>query len=108
MFATAYWLFIGHFVGDFALQSDSMESGKKPSSSPGLLWVYWMSAHAAVHAAAVTLATGSTLLGTCEFVAHWIIDLLKSRDAIGFHLDQLLHLLCKAIWLALLSAGYGA
>ena len=78
MLETAFWLLVGHAVGDFALQSDWMVKYKSQkntdvqvlSNRPGLIWVHVLGAHCMVHAGAVALATGSVLLGLFELIAH--------------------------------------
>jgi len=89
-----------HFVCDFPLQSDAIAVGKGKFDTPhlGVPWYYWLTAHAATHAVAVGLATGSAALGACEFIAHFIIDVLKCRKLTNIHVDQALHLLCKIAW----------
>lgn len=120
-------LLIGlHFVCDFPLQSDAIAVGKGSFRTPHLTvpWYYWLTAHAATHGVAVGLATGSALLGACEFVAHSIIDLAKccmpskkgefvegvyvpAKSGMSIHADQFLHIVCKAVWvwLAMLIGG---
>ena len=61
-------------------------------------WYYILLAHAATHGAAVSLATGSTVLGAAEIACHFIIDWLKCERVTNIHVDQFLHLLCKVIW----------
>jgi hypothetical protein len=106
-----FWLLAGHFVADYPLQSDFMAKGKNPwtpldlarvpaGQTPQAHWPWVLSAHAAVHAAAVTLATGRWELGLAEFAAHWLIDLAKCAGLTGIHTDQCLHLGCKALWFA--------
>ncbi len=110
MLETAFWLLVGHAVGDFALQSDWMVKYKSQkntdvqvlSNRPGLIWVHVLGAHCMVHAGAVALATGSVLLGLFELIAHFATDYAKSAGWFGFHTDQFLHLLAKGLWLILL------
>ncbi|MEN8720490.1 MAG: DUF3307 domain-containing protein [Oceanococcaceae bacterium] len=112
MFEVAFWLLVGHAVGDFALQSDWMaiyksrhnKDVKVLSNAPGLIWIHVLGSHCSVHAGAVALATGSIVLGILEFIAHFAIDFCKSEGWFGFHTDQFLHLGCKALWLVLLFA----
>lgn len=99
-----WWLLVGHLAGDYLLQSDTIASNKNPWAGTDLQkqvpWYYWMGAHAAMHGAVVTLVLGSVGLGVAETAAHFLIDLGKCRRWYGIHVDQLLHLLCKALWLA--------
>lgn len=105
---TLWWLIVGHALGDFVLQTDTMAKGKsrhrrlEPSLSQYLpTWQYWLTSHALIHGGIVTLATGSTLLGFAEFVAHWVIDFGKNEQWYGLHTDQGLHLVCKLGWFTL-------
>jgi hypothetical protein len=45
-------------------------------------------------------------LGLFETVAHWVIDFGKSEGWYGFHLDQILHVVCKIAW-AYIIIRYG-
>ena len=109
-----WWLIVGHALGDFVLQTDTMAKGKNrhrpadPSSAwsqylPG--WPYWLAAHALVHGGIVALATGSVLLGLAETAAHAAIDFGKTEKWYGLHFDQFLHIACKCLWAALLYFG---
>ena len=103
-------LVIGHFIADIPLQSDSLAKQKNPHAKPpaaydpavhGPLytcWPYYMAAHASIHAATVYLITGSVNLAMIEFGTHYFIDTLKSYFRLPIHLDQLLHIACKLIY----------
>ncbi len=98
-----FWLTALHFVADFRLQSDFMARNKVQGSSS--IWPWVLSAHCATHAAAVGLIL-SPLLGALEFVSHAATDYLKGRGLFGnggvaFHIDQIVHILTKFVWLAL-------
>ncbi len=103
-----YWLIIGHFVMDFWAQSDALAKMKNrhrspasfapPGQTPQILWPYALTAHAAMHGAAVALVTGEIGLGLAETVSHWIIDFGKCENFYGIHFDQAMHLLCKLAW----------
>ncbi len=107
-----FWLLVGHALGDFAWQTDWIAQYKSrhnlppntKSQRPNLVWVHVLSAHCLVHAGLVALFTGSIWLGLAEFVAHVIIDFLKSDSRFGFHTDQLLHMGCKVVWVAIAMA----
>lgn len=104
---------IVHAVGDFALQSNFVSRSKVPRadlsdffgshSAPPHLWIHSLTAHALIHGGGVWLVSGSPIFGIVEFVVHWVIDLLKGLGLIGFHFDQILHLLCKLIYAALIA-----
>jgi hypothetical protein len=102
--ATLFWLLAGHFLADYPLQTDFVAKFKaRAASLTAVPWYYVLSGHAATHALAVALATGSPLLGACEFVAHWLIDLAKCEGKTGIHADQALHVACKLAWVGALS-----
>ncbi|MGI8604488.1 MAG: DUF3307 domain-containing protein [Verrucomicrobiales bacterium] len=102
---------IGHALGDYPLQTDFMARGKNrhlPQICEELpvrgLWVYLMTAHALTHAGIVWILSGCPLLAVGELVLHWTIDWLKVERKINFHLDQTMHILCKAAYVAILLA----
>jgi len=100
-----WWLIVGHALADFVLQSGAMAIGKSrhyqgaPGEPP---WYYWLTSHALVHGGVVGLITGSAGLGVAEFVAHWVIDFGKCEHFYGFNTDQLFHLICKFVWIAIM------
>ena len=104
-----FWLLVGHAVGDFWAQSDSLAKMKNrhrdpaqfapPGQKPQKMWVYALASHALMHGAAVAYVTGSVSLGIAETAAHWWIDFGKCENWYGIHVDQTLHLLCKMAWL---------
>lgn len=88
------WLLAGHFIGDFAFQSEWMASQK------GYSWEI-NAYHAATYSAAVFLTCGvggfylpPAIIGLF-FISHFLIDPLKARWNIVKHiwLDQALHFL---------------
>lgn len=110
-----FLLMLGHAVADFALQGDVMAKGKNRNRmpEPGQVppgqkymptWGYWLSAHSGVHAAAVYVVTGSTLLAAGEFILHWLIDFGKCENWYGVNLDQFLHFYSKFL-IALFGSG---
>lgn len=96
----ALMLLAAHWVADYPLQGDFLATAK----AHGPLRVYHLCAHAGIHAGAVALVTGQVWLGPAEFVAHTIIDESKTRGRISFATDQALHIACKVVWLAILTA----
>lgn len=95
-------LVIGHFIADCLLQPKILARHKRrcsvrshPRCPP---WPYWLTAHALVHGAAVTLITGWVWLGIAETVAHWLIDYGKCEGHYGLKTDQSAHLACKLAW----------
>lgn len=102
----AFWLIVGHAVCDYPLQGDFLAKAKNHKAPiPGVDWAIALAAHAAIHAGAVMLATGSLVLACAEYAAHVAIDWGKCQGFYGFRYDQGLHMLCKALWLVLLTKG---
>jgi hypothetical protein len=106
-FSTAFNLFLllamGHFVGDFGLQSDKMACEKCPGCGKTLSWQWWLTAHGAIHVFLVAVITGIPLVGLAEWIAHVGIDMGKCRQRLDLRMDQGLHLACKALWAVLAS-----
>ncbi|WP_399215416.1 DUF3307 domain-containing protein [Synechococcus sp. EJ6-Ellesmere] len=94
-------LAMGHFVGDFGLQSDRMAVEKCPGRDVTLPWPWWLAAHAGIHGFFVALLTGVVWLGLAEWIVHALIDSGKCRGSYGLRVDQALHLGCKGLWVAL-------
>ena len=101
MIGTLFLLICGHFLVDYALQSEFIAKAKNRNQPiPGIDWQWVMTAHCAMHAGVVYLITGSILLGLIEFVAHFVIDVTKCDVKITFNEDQYLHIVTKVlIWL---------
>ncbi|SDD95616.1 Protein of unknown function [Bradyrhizobium brasilense] len=102
------WMLIGHAVADYPLQGDWLSKAKNPTFAlvPGeVIWPMALLSHAAIHAGAVKLATGSWIAAAFEFVAHTAIDYAKCRGVIGYNQDQVAHVACKLAWASLFGAG---
>ena len=97
-------LLMAHFLCDFGLQSDRMAKEKCPGCDSTLPWGWWLTAHAAIHGLAVALLTGLPVLGLAEMAVHALIDHTKCTGRISLRTDQILHLLCKGVWVAVLAA----
>ena len=95
---TILMLFMGHFTGDFILQNDRIAIEKCPGNDKTLPWFWWMIAHSACHGLMTATITGSPLLGTAEWIAHFFIDYLKCKNKFNLLTDQILHLICKLTW----------
>lgn len=95
-------LIVMHALLDFPLQGDAVAVNKNPNANTPLQkhvpWYYWLLSHALVHGGGVMLITGSVWLGMTETVAHFIIDYNKCQGRYSIHVDQLLHIICKIIW----------
>ena len=100
-----FFLLIGHFLGDFALQSDRVAARKQQSKK---VLTYHVALYTLVIALSIfvgLLLNGSTAffeLTTLAvlavvFVAHWIQDYLKAFKFNGtkqaFYFDQAVHVL---------------
>ncbi|MEB3234160.1 MAG: DUF3307 domain-containing protein [Cyanobacteriota bacterium] len=96
-------LCMGHFVGDFVLQHDRMAIEKCSGRDSTLPWRWWLAGHCSCHGRIVALLTGVPLLGLAEFVVHWLLDWSKCRFGFSLGFDQLLHLVCKVVWVAVLG-----
>lgn len=95
-----------HLIMDYALQGNFMAKGKNPETEfYGVPWRTLLSSHAFLHAFPVAIITGSWLAGLGELIAHWGIDRLKCSGKITFNQDQMLHLVCKAIWTGFFVMG---
>ena len=103
-------LLIAHALCDHPLQGQFLALHKnrhyRPQNSdlpPRTLWLYCLSCHSLIHAGGVWLVTGSYVLGIIELVLHWLIDFLKEEKIITLHVDQLLHVTCKVIYIIALA-----
>ncbi|MCP4849297.1 MAG: DUF3307 domain-containing protein [Verrucomicrobiaceae bacterium] len=87
------------FQGQFlALHKNRHYHAQNPTLPTHSLWIYCLSAHSLIHAGGVWLITGSYLLAIIELILHWLIDFLKEDRIINFHVDQLLHMICKVAY----------
>jgi hypothetical protein len=110
MLTLAFKFIIGHAVADFVLQPTAMARGKNrhlvmetlEGQKNVLFWPYWMSAHALVHGGIVWFISGNPVMGLAEFILHWIFDFAKCERWTNIHIDQLLHMICKAVYIFLL------
>lgn len=100
-------LAIGHFLGDFALQSDFTAQMKNPwRTANGIPWFWPMLAHCAMHAGIVWAITGSMAMCFTELLVHLLVDFVKcdlstqdpNHSAFWFHVDQIVHLGSKLAW----------
>lgn len=92
---TLLYLIAGHYFADFN-QTDYMVRVKNEGLSMEFLHV--MTAHCAIQAGTVLLATGRSDLAIAEFVAHFVTDCLKAGGKIGYTMDQFIHLTCRIVW----------
>lgn len=103
MVALLFWMPVLHAICDYPLQGDFLAKAKNRTAPvPGVPWWQALTAHAAIHAGAIGLVTGSVWLALGELIAHWLTDDAKCRGQITFNQDQAIHVACKVTW-ALLS-----
>ena len=101
---------VAHLVADWILQNDWMARNKTSLRHPAA-WI-----HGAIHAAVLTLALGwvaGVVLGFVHIVIDtrvpvaWWIRVFKKCEkspevvSITFWLDQTVHIVCIAVWVAL-------
>lgn len=100
-------LIAAHCLCDYPLQGDFMASGKNKNTSIGKeIWMMVLPAHAAIHAGAVLIITGSAAAFILEFISHAVIDYLKCEGKLSFAQDQLAHLMVKVSIVAMLFGGF--
>lgn len=106
LFETFLLLIVGHALADYPLQGDYLAKAKNRFAPlAGTPWFHAMAAHAIIHGGFVGVITGSATLGILEAIVHAAIDDTKCRGVISFNTDQILHLACKLVWIALLASG---
>lgn len=106
-FLSALFILVAlHALLDFPLQGDAVAINKNPNAKTELQkhvpWYYWLGSHALAHGFGVWFVTQSALLGVLETVAHFFIDLAKCNKWFSIHVDQILHIVCKVLWLVVL------
>jgi len=110
--ALFFQFLVGHALGDYVFQRDIMATSKSRHAEihkaagkgfPG--WYYWLVSHALVHGGAVFVISGSWALGVIETVLHFTIDFSKCEHWINLHVDQVLHILCKVVYVYVIYQG---
>lgn len=102
-----------HFIGDFALQSNTMAKGKNWKNDEKTkkkwefhnkykvyhpMWKYYLTAHGFIHGACIYIFTGFIWIAVIESLFHIIIDYFKCSEYTNIHGDQFLHLTTKLIY----------
>jgi hypothetical protein len=96
-------LIVMHFLLDFPLQGDFLARAKNHKTPiDGVPWQTCLAAHAIIQGGGVWLVTGSVSLALTETLLHAIIDWQKNQGDFGFNVDQLLHILCKVVFVVIL------
>ncbi|KSV95389.1 DUF3307 domain-containing protein [Sinorhizobium sp. GL28] len=90
-----------HWLCDYPLQGQFLSDAK----ANGPLRFYHLAAHAGIQGAAVALVTGNVWLGLAEWGAHTAIDEAKVRGWTTFAQDQVLHIVCKVVWLLIITGN---
>ena len=102
---TCFLLLVAHAVCDYPLQGDAVAINKNRNAKTELQkhvpWYYWLGSHALMHGGAVALITGMPVLGLLETVCHFGIDFLKCEKVFDIHVDQILHIACKILWVCI-------
>lgn len=94
----AFFLMLcGHALADYPLQGDFVSKFKNINSGSEM-WPYVLLSHGLIHGLMVYLITGNIGFALAETLIHSLIDHLKCTNKINFHLDQWLHIGCKAAW----------
>lgn len=101
MIQLLFKLLCGHALADFALQGEFIAIYKSRHArffTGETIWPYVLGAHGLIHGLMVFIATGSIYVSLAETVCHCAIDFCKCEKRFGFHVDQLLHVVCKVLW----------
>ncbi|MBN8460120.1 MAG: DUF3307 domain-containing protein [Verrucomicrobia bacterium] len=95
-----------HFVADFPLQGEYLARNKvRCHAASASEWIVALCAHSAIQAGGVWLVTGSPDFAAVEFGLHALIDLAKGERKFGLLADQIMHLACKAGYVAVLACS---
>jgi hypothetical protein len=107
-----FLLIAGHMIGDFALQTEFVATNKnrhvrdkmpaEVRSRTQVIWPHLLTAHCFHHGLLVFLVTQKLHMAIAEVITHWITDYGKCERWYGFHTDQVIHILTKALWTALI------
>lgn len=102
-----FFLLLGaHYLCDYPLQGPFLYQAKNRNTPiSGFPWWHAMGAHTFIHGCAVVMITHSVILGILEIIVHFITDTLKCDNRIDINEDQIIHILCKVIWLYLYVHG---
>ena len=104
-FEALFFMLAAHGLCDYPLQGDWLSKAKNPTLSlvPNeAIWPGALFFHAMVHAGAVKLITGSWSLAAAELIIHGLTDYLKCRGAFGYNTDQIIHVVTKVLFFAVI------
>ncbi len=106
-------LIIGHALADYPLQGEYLALHKNrnyvpanSSQEPSGLWIHCLLAHSLIHAGFVWLITGRSIFAVAELILHVLLDGAKCEHKTSFHTDQILHAVCKATYVILITIGW--
>jgi hypothetical protein len=106
-------LLIGHALGDYPLQGDFLAIHKNRHVShaastvfPDKLWFHCMLAHSLIHAGIVWMITGRVVFAIAETLLHFFRDFIKCERWTSYTVDQVLHVLCKVAFVAVVMMGW--
>lgn len=112
LFLALVW---GHALGDYPLQGDFLAKAKNQwNEIPGAPWYQALGAHAVIQAGIVAVVmhmiggvdmSSAFWYGLAEFVLHTLTDYGKNDEKYGFNVDQLLHVLAKALYIGIYLSG---
>lgn len=97
-----------HAFFDFPGQGQFL-SDIKNGQVPVFPWWYGLTVHALIQGVATgTVAwlidpKAAFVIGFCEFIWHWIIDMFRVKKFIGAMTDQGLHIACKLLFACTLA-----
>jgi len=99
-------LLVGHCLADYPLQGDFLSKAKNHRQPiPGVPYYQALLAHSIIQAGMVYYITGWMPFALAEGALHYLIDYWKCDGRISFNTDQVLHVSCKAIFVAGLYAA---
>jgi hypothetical protein len=108
-FVLLFALLIGHMLADYPLQGDFLAVHKNrhvsrggSSMFPEKLWVHCLLAHSMIHAGVVWLITGRVVFALAEMVLHFLLDFIKCENWTSYTFDQVLHVVCKVAYVAII------
>lgn len=106
-FVLLFALLIGHMLADYPLQGDFLAVHKnrhvsQPASAeyPDKLWIHCLLGHSFIHGGLVWLISGRLVLAIAEVVLHCVLDFVKCERWTSYTVDQAMHALCKAAYVA--------
>lgn len=99
-----FLLLAAHALADYPLQGPFLSEAKNRNTAIGkVFWPHALLAHSIIHGGFVLLLTGSVWLGIAEVCIHAATDWLKCEGRISLNVDQLIHVACKAAWVAVVA-----